>query len=63
MAKCDNPSCAKSGILGDTIRTYVVTSPLAVFDTRLCFKCFDKQREKNKRQKRKHIHIEDKVHV
>jgi hypothetical protein len=56
-AICEN--CGRKAHLGDRVRTYRITSPLAEFDLRLCYRCFEKQARKD----REHITIQDKVHV
>ena len=52
-ARCQE--CGAAGKLGWGVRTYEVTSPIAVFDVRLCYDCFDKQRKRE----RPHVHIKE----
>lgn len=60
-AKCDSPECDKRGRLGDSVRTYVHSAPVAVTNMRLCYSCFEKL-ERRYRDNPSHT-IKDKVHT
>ena len=57
LAYCEY--CGTKKHLGDGVRTYEVTTPISVWSVRLCWKCFEAQKAKE----RKHFHIMDKLHV
>jgi len=61
MANAKCADCDKVGRLGNDIRTYQISSPLAEFELQLCFSCYLKHEKKN--VKRTHIHIRDKVQI
>jgi hypothetical protein len=56
-AHCED--CGRRRRLGDGVRTYEVANPIMVVDVKLCWKCYLKQVNKE----RKHTTIKDKLHV